>query len=178
MSLRYCAFFCEENAWHLCGDDRLADGERFVVIVSNPGKKVAMWRQKVAIDRESPTLWDYHVFVIVRRSGEVQVWDLDSHLDLGVEAEAYVVHTFRPVPERYEPQFRVIPADLYRDGFASDRRHMRDLAGNFLQAPPPWAVIGSGHNLDRLVDMRAESLGTVVDLSEFVQWFAPNLIPT
>jgi len=37
--------------------------------------------------------------------------------------------------------FRVVHAPIFRRSFASDRRHMKDSAGNWIAQPPPYEPI-------------------------------------
>lgn len=167
--LPYCPFFCEENAWHLSQSPALGLGRREVVVVSNPQRQVVMWHQKPAAGLgEGPVVWDYHVWVLVHGPRGARVWDQDSTLGLDVDATHYVRETFQGAPTSFRPQFRVMDSDRYRDTFASDRRHMRDMNGRFTNTPPTWAAIGNGHNLDRFISMDPGFEGDVVDLPGFV----------
>lgn len=161
----YCPYYCEENAWHLCAHPALGEGQREVLIVSNPQRQVAVWRQKASpLGGRIPVLWDYHVLVATVHPHSARIWDLDSTLGLDVDAGSYLQATFQRAPPEYLPQFRRVSAEDYRALFASDRRHMRQPGGAFTVDPPAWAPIGNGHNLDRWVDMVAPFVGEVLDL--------------
>lgn len=161
----YCAYYCEENAWHLCAHPALGEGRREVLVVSNAQRQVAVWRQKASPYGGSvPVLWDYHVMVAVVRPSGIRIWDLDSTLGLDVDARTYLNSTFQRAPADFLPRFRRISAEDYRSIFASDRRHMRGEDGEFTSSPPPWDPIGNGHNLDAFVDMSSRFVGDVADL--------------
>lgn len=162
----YCPHYCEENAWHLSGSPLLGSGERVVVVVSNDAQQVAMWSQKQQSVPEIPIVWDYHVWVAIRDRDITRIWDLDSTLGVDVSAQEYLNRTFLGVPGPFLPKFRMMDARDYRERFASDRRHMRDKNGQFVQPPPSWDPIGRGHNLDRFVAMDDFFMGDVVDLIE------------
>lgn len=161
----YCPYYCEENAWHLCADARLGPGRREVVLVSNGARQVALWRQRAALGRDLPVLWDYHVIVVVvPPEGGARVFDLDTTLGLDVPVERYLDASFRAGAGPFAPRFRVVPAEEYRARLCTDRRHMRAADGTFREPPPPWPVIGDGHNLERFIDMRRSFVGEVLDL--------------
>ena len=162
---RYCPFYCEENIWWLAADARVGPGRRTVLVISNPAGKVALWNQRAgAADQEGLVVWDYHVVLVC----EDAVWDLDTTLGMPTPVATYLSRTFRGAPEPFAPRFRVLDAEVYREVFASDRRHMRSDDGAFVQPPPPWAAIGEGHTLDALVDVERREPGVVVDLPGLV----------
>jgi hypothetical protein len=155
-------YWCEENAWHLCVEPAVGQDAR-VVVISNPSRTVALWHQRAATDDDLPVLWDYHVIVV---GSDLVVWDLDTRLGFPVPADDYLEQTFRrAAPPRLRPQLRVIGATDYRARFASDRRHMRDAQGGWLQPPPSWPAIGGGHVLDALLAFDDPSFGPWIDAS-------------
>jgi hypothetical protein len=159
-ALPYQPFWCEENVWHLVVRDDLGEGDRSVVFVSNAGRQVALWEQKASREPDGLVVWDYHV--VLRVGG--MLWDLDTRLPCPLPARAWVDATFRPVAPEYAPRFRVIEAAVFRDAFASDRRHMKDEHGQWRAPPPPWPAIGDGHTLPEFIDVARPFLGDVVDL--------------
>ncbi len=169
----YCPFYCEENLWHLAADPEVGEGTRHVLLISNAEHKVALWQQRAgAEDQGGLVVWDYHVVLVVGTA----VWDLDSELGAPAPAPRYFAETFRPVPERFAPRFRVMDASDYREAFASDRRHMRGPDGSFVQPPPPWDPIGMSRigsakalTLDALRDPSNEEPGEVVDLPGLIR---------
>ncbi len=177
-AIRYQARYCEENVWHLCAHPIVASAEARVVVVSNADGAVAMWDQKAARPGQ-PIAWDYHVFVIARTASSTgwQVWDLDTRLGAPVEVNEYLDASFLTVgrqPRWFDPTFRVVPADEYRQLFSSDRQHMRKPGGGWQAPPPAWPVIGPPDrpsNLRRWRDMRDPFVGDIVNLSELRDLF-------
>ncbi len=160
----YQPFYCEENIWHLAGDARVGEGERAVLFISNPAATVALWSQCAGGD-DGLVVWDYHVVLVVRGPNGAHIWDLDSSLGLPCEAGAYLRATFRSVAAPFAPHFRWIEANTFRARFGSDRRHMRDPAGQYVRAPPQWPPIGDGHRLPEFVGMDpTQEPGEVLDL--------------
>lgn len=178
----YWPFYCEENIWHLCADPRLEGDQRWAVLISNPGRQVALWFQKAAPRRGLPVVWDYHVVLLVQNAGGWQIWDLDSALPTPLDAERWLAATFAgttAVGPDFAPRFRLLEADLYRRSLASDRRHMRHADGSWHAPPPPWPPIGEGSNLMELLDMDRSSPGEVVGLDELDERLAlPPGIPS
>jgi len=161
---KYCPYYCEENIWQLCA--AAANKEHWLVlIISNPAQQVALWQQRASSDIQLPVLWDYHVIAAQQQPQGWQIWDLDSRCSLPVAALDYLQQTFRPAPATLEPLFRVISSADYCSSLASDRRHMRNAAGGYLQPPPDWPTIGNGHNLSLLIDMQWHGSGEILDLA-------------
>ncbi|MGH1346126.1 MAG: hypothetical protein ACRBN8_31465 [Nannocystales bacterium] len=165
----YCPFYCEENIWHLAADPRLGEGRRRVLLISNRSQRVALWGQRSGLeDSDGLVVWDYHVVLTCGAGEDAVVWDLDTTLGTPVPLAVYLPRTFRGAPEPFLPMFRVFGADAYRDGFGSDRRHMLDGDGAFLQAPPVWPPIGSTHTLQAWLDFERDEPGQLVDLPGLV----------
>ena len=168
-SLRYCAYYCEENVWHLCADPQLTDHPRAAIVISNAARTVAVACQRAASRPELPVVWDYHVVLAARGPQGFSIWDLDSTLGLPVPLHDYLRQSLggpRGFAPPYEARFRVIEAGRYREVLATDRSHMLDAAGRYRVPPPPWPAIGTGTNLMRLVDLDDPIAGEVVGLSE------------
>lgn len=165
----YCPYYCEENIWHLAADARVGQGPRHVLLISNLGHRVALWGQRSGSgDTDGLVLWDYHVILTHGMGAQARVWDLDTTLGMPLPLRAYLAQTFRGAPAPFAPSFRVIEADAYRVGFGSDRRHMQDEQGAFLQPPPVWPPIGKDHVLPAWLDFERDKPGTVVDLPGLV----------
>ena len=163
---RYQPYYCEENAWWVLADPRLASVRRWLVFVTNRIRMCPIWHQRAGREGE-PVAWDYHVLVVAELQEELHVLDLDSTLGLVVPLHVYVRAAFQPnVGPQVRPWFRVVPADEALSRFASDRRHMRDQDGAWRAPPPPWAPIqgaGAPHDLDRWLDLDESGRGVVCD---------------
>ncbi|KAB7498144.1 Protein N-terminal glutamine amidohydrolase, partial [Armadillidium nasatum] len=150
----YTPFYCEENVWHLCDyvrKNKISELSKcYVVFISNNSRCVPLWRQRSGKDEERLVTWnysyifnscvgpinkDYHVIFMYCLDDRCLVFDLDSDLPFPTYFHKYVTetirtdHILRPENHRF---FRVIPASVYLQKFASDRRHMRQSNGNFM----------------------------------------------
>ena len=157
---KYCPRYCEENVWHLCQEPYFASLDSKVVVISNERRACAFWHQRAAHGIGVPTIWDYHVVVLVY-ANHWCVWDLDSTLGLPVSAREYFSETFRDLPPgftMFSPCFRIMKAADYVERFSSDRSHMRDRDGGWLAPPPPWPLILNGElpSLPSMFDFRPE----------------------
>jgi protein N-terminal glutamine amidohydrolase len=159
-------YWCEENAWHLCASPQLGIGAIEVAIITNALRTVGLWHQRAAARADAAVVWDYHVIVLADAPGGMMVWDLDTTLGFPEPASRYLAQTFRSASDRLAPSFRVLSAAEYRRQLASDRRHMRDETGGWLQPPPPWPPIGSGHNLPELLDLERATPGAWLSLEQ------------
>jgi hypothetical protein len=169
--MRYCAYFCEENVWHLCRDDEVARAgrpvpleERRVVFISNEVRSVTMRHQRAG--RGGLVHWDYHV-VLLAGPAPWTVWDPDNTRALETPVGAWLDESFPPSP--FPPRFRVIEARRFLDVFSTDRSHMLDDEGLPQQPFPSWdppQAAGRAMNLMRFVDMTAPFEGEVLDLSQ------------
>ena len=137
-----------------------------------------LWRQKAGRDEEKLVIWDYHVIFIYRPDERTLVYDLDSELPFPTYFHKYVTETFRTdaiLNPEYHRIFRVVPATIFLQNFASDRRHMRKEDGSWLKPPPPYPCISnsiSAHNLDEFISMDASTgFGEVLSLTDFVKKF-------
>lgn len=152
----------------------------FVVFISNEKKQVPLWRQKASNRADGAVLWDYHVICIQRKSGSdlpPLVWDLDSSLPFPSPLATYVSETIRPsfsLFSEYQRFFRVVHAPMFLRSFASDRRHMKDSAGNWTAEPPTYDPIiaedGTVHNLNEYMEIATADVATDsgVDLANAV----------
>jgi len=188
----YAACFCEENVWKLCDHVRTTApnelSKAFVVFVSNKKQVVPLWRQRAGRDEEKLVIWDYHVILIYKPDERCLVFDLDSDLPFPTYFHKYVTETFRTdaiLNPEYHRFFRVIPASLFLQTFASDRRHMKKPDGSWMKPPPPYPCImppsdsGSStttsHNLDDFISMDPTvGIGDVLHLMDFVKKFFRN----
>lgn len=181
--MKYHPLFCEENVWHLCGDDSLVApatcgappapiGERRALFVTNRPRKVATWMQEAAPPGE-PVLWDYHVVMVGRTSvgSPWLVFDLDSRLPFPVPLGEWLDATFpaaRIVPGLV-PRFRLVEAADFLRLFSSDRSHMLDEHRAPVAPFPQWppiSVPGIATNLGRFLDLDDPFVGGWHDLEE------------
>jgi len=165
---RYWPRYCEENVWHWCEALAGTGRDALVLVVASPSGRVAVFRQRAARPPGGAVAWDYHVLLLLGSGAGWLAVDPDSTLPCPCAAGRYLDESFPDLPERlsaYRPRFRVIDAATYREALASDRRHMRDGRGGFFSDPPPWPPVGRGHNLHRLVDVRAQWIGDILDIA-------------
>jgi len=120
--VRYAAFFCEENIWHLAND----------------------LTQRKELSPNAIGCWDYHVVLVDPDNS--RVFDLDTRLACPTSTEEYFSATF-PDQTRlladYRTTVRSVPTDEFIKRFSSDRAHMLDADGEPMKPFPPWnAIIG------------------------------------
>ncbi|KAF3442690.1 hypothetical protein FNV43_RR16607 [Rhamnella rubrinervis] len=201
---QHTPFYCEENVYLLCKklcENGIADAEGsdlFVVFISNEKKQIPLWNQKASNRADGVSLWDYHVICVQRKNeGDTShvVWDLDSRLPFPSPLETYISETIRPSFQlfaEYQRFFRIVHAPMFLRSFASDRRHMKDSAGNWIAEPPAYDPIvgedGTVHNLNEYIEIRnadvaanagvdlknavlSEKLGVVISDSNLVELF-------
>nr|CAB3465381.1 unnamed protein product [Digitaria exilis] len=170
-SFTHTPCYCEENIYMLCKElirIGVADPmgtDLYVVFISNEERKVPLWHQKASNSDDGFICWDYHVICIqvkinftgvMRNKGEVLdlVWDLDSDL---------------PFPCPFSQLFRMVHTPLFLQSFASDRSHMKDPAGNWIQLPPKYdPIVAADGTTNNLKDYIAMSKEDVVDLESMV----------
>lgn len=173
--MRYCAYFCEENVWHLCRDEGVTSGgapvpleRRRVVFVSNASRIVPMWHQRAG--RGGVVYWDYHVVLLAEDEAGWCVWDLDCDLGMPLPLSTWLAESFPgELAADAAPRFRVVDAARYLEVFSSDRSHMLDVEGRPQQTFPPWPPLrgrGDDMNLMRFVDVTRPYEGDVLTLEE------------
>ncbi|XP_027771935.1 protein N-terminal glutamine amidohydrolase isoform X2 [Solanum pennellii] len=156
-TFHHTPYYCEENIYLLCKklcDDGLADpdgSDLFVIFISNEKKQIPLWHQKASQRAEGVILWDYHVICVQKKRNENSsslVWDLDSSLPFPSSLGTYVADSIRPsiqIFSEFKRFFRVVHAPIFLRHFASDRRHMKDSAGNWTADPPSYeAIVAEG----------------------------------
>lgn len=170
--MRYTAYFCEENVWHLAHDRAGLPGARWVVFVlgaDGARQAVALCQQRAGGDAPF-VVWDYHVVLLERSDPDRgwEVWDQDSTLGAPVEAGEWIDRTFPRELPGLAPRFRVIAAEDYLAQLSSDRRHMRSPDGAELRPFPPWPPILDAerrHLLPRFLDVNDPFIGELCDLA-------------
>ncbi|WMV23849.1 hypothetical protein MTR67_017234 [Solanum verrucosum] len=115
------------------------------------GGEIPLWHQKASQRAEGVILWDYHVICVQKKRNENSsslVWDLDSSLPFPSPLGTYVADSIRPsiqIFSEFKRFFRVVHAPIFLRHFASDRRHMKDSAGNWIAEPPSHeAIVAEG----------------------------------
>ncbi|MDX9724384.1 MAG: hypothetical protein RBU37_26790 [Myxococcota bacterium] len=173
--MRYQAYFCEENIWHLCQDSRVQPFAPLVLFVSNEGGCCELYAQRLA-KPGGAVRWDYHVILMTLGSAPL-IWDLDSVMPFPTDAHAYLRSTFLPeTPGVYRARFRLLLGEHYLRHFCSDRSHMRDGSG-WLKPAPPWPPILAREGVERwwlsaLLDFRRPSPGKLMELSDLLAFLA------
>ncbi|KAG4097953.1 hypothetical protein H8356DRAFT_1674692 [Neocallimastix lanati (nom. inval.)] len=186
----YTSCYCEENVYKLCEllnkKFSIPLSKIYAVFISNEDKQVLFWRQKSQKNNSVyPVVWDYHVIAVVEgEEGQPNViFDLDSTLPFPCEFNTYLINAIYPkqyarIVNEHQGLFRVIPADMYFKNFASDRSHMIDSEGQWLQPPPKYPPISTKEctmNIHQFINMtsniKSEKYGTVYTLKEFIDHF-------
>ncbi|XP_077993403.1 protein N-terminal glutamine amidohydrolase-like isoform X2 [Glandiceps talaboti] len=173
----------EENVWKLCDFVRKGEVENleklFVVFISNERRAIPLWKQKASQSTDEPVIWDYHVILVLKEQGqEGQVFDLDTLLSFPCQFSDYSLATFRSdemLLPQYHRMFRVIPAKVFIETFASDRSHMKK-DGEWQSPPPTYPCIeteASKMNLDDFINMNRDvGQGEVINLEDLNSKFA------
>jgi protein N-terminal glutamine amidohydrolase len=170
----YHPFYCEENVWHLAAERaRIACAEGDVVFITNRVRRVVFRCQSRIPTGVREMVWDYHVVWLGPRSDIAgrSIWDFDTSLPWPVSASTYIAESFPHRVGALAPLFRVVAANDFVADFASDRSHMRDSEGYFLEPPPAWPAIGEGSNLESYLGMQKEP-GRLLTLAEFEAYVA------
>jgi len=170
----YAPYYCEENIWHLATAAK--DAHCKVVFISNTDRQCALWNQQIAASG-SPIVWDYHVILVCLENDQWEVYDFDTTLNWGESLVSYLSQTFdQSIAQELHPRFRVVSSGMFLQEFCSDRRHMQDKDGRWLQPIPNWPAINteSVHNLHQFIDMDRDSFGVVLDL-EAIRRMPTNL---
>ena len=123
-----------------------------------------MLNQRAAKAPYYPIIWDYHVVLLVEAKINFIV-DFDTTLSFCNDFNFYLNQSFLDetlLDVDVMPLFKVIPSDVYKTHFSSDRSHMK--AGKGWYAPPPdWGPIGvKASNLSDFTDMNNFQFGDVL----------------
>ncbi|XP_023724329.1 protein N-terminal glutamine amidohydrolase isoform X1 [Cryptotermes secundus] len=183
---KYTPCYCEENVWKLCSDVNTRHQSELqhchIVFVSNDCHTVPLWRQRAGKEEEKLVIWDYHVVFLYNPDDRCLVYDLDSELPFPTYFHKYVTETFRTdqiLKPEYFRYFRVVPASVFLQHFASDRRHMKRADGSWIKPPPdypPISTSASTHNLDEFINMDpTKGVGQVMNLTQLVKTFYQQL---
>jgi len=189
LSFRYQRFYCEENVWWLAQEPCFGARSRWVLFIKGERGHCAFWYQNA--NEAGPTVWDYHVVLVVGGAHGFEVWDQDSVMTLPTALEQYLECTFPQLPERlaeFRPRFRLVEAEEHLSRFCSDRGHMRAEDGGWIHPPPTWSPpqppprerIDSvsmvserpPSNLGRFLDLDDDIAGQVMDMEALLTHFA------
>ncbi len=165
--LKFQPYYCEENAWRLCGHPFFGTTERIIMFISNPARAVAFAGQRAA-PRGQWVLWDYHVVFLAKEQSWF-VWDPDARAGLKTGLMEWLDHSFPDpdlMPVGHRPWFRVVDGDTFMANFKSDRSHMRNLHGEWLQPPPDWPPPAQSTNLMKFATIPGDFLGQVLSLKD------------
>jgi len=174
-SYRYQPYYCEENIWHLA--QQFPNG--LVAFILNQQKFTKLYYQKAAGNPLYPIYWDYHVILLHEERQQLWVYDFDTYLDFPTKAKTYFEATFHLHTEPADPHcvLRLIEAKDYLQHFSSDRSHMKDQAGNWLQSPPNWEPILNKQAdylmpLQQILNLTAQDIGQLIPLPKWLQTYA------
>ena len=180
-SFLYQPYYCEENIWQLArelsarrgaGQEAKRGEEKADVwFLINKNQSIATAQQR-AVAESSFVIWDYHVVYYSPSQG---VFDLDTRCPFPCSVYTYLEASFLSIAsgisEDYLPCFRVLPASEYLSLFSSNREHMLDEGGHYLQPPPEWPTIGNGSNLASFTDFEDQSLGRILSLEQLISTY-------
>lgn len=183
-SCTYTSFYCEENVWRMCDQIRKNQPdtlkEYYVVFISNKNRQVPLWMQKQGKDPLTPVIWDYHVVLMQKppMGSATLVYDLDTIMAFPCPLLNYlqqVIQSDCKMKKEYHRKFRIIDASTFLATFASDRSHMRQQNGEYVQPPPDHPPIRTDDeimNLDDFIDMSPViGEGKVKDLKGLMKFF-------
>ena len=123
-----------------------------------------MLNQRAAKAPDMPIIWDYHVVLLV--VSEINyIIDFDTTLPFCNEFSFYFSQSFLDLDlleNEVIPLFKVIPSEIYKTHFSSDRSHMQR-GGRWRAPPPDWDCIGGNDsNLSVFIDMNNFQFGDVL----------------
>jgi hypothetical protein len=167
---RYQPFYCEENVWWVLSEREPG----YAVFITNAWRSVAIWSQRASERADGLIMWDYHVVAVVLADSQPSVIDPDCTAGRVLTLKQWVEASFPfagAVPEDVEPAFRLVPAEDWFSDFRTDRSHMRDREGRWIQEPPPWPPLAESSNLEDYIDLRSGAPGTVLNLQELLDYW-------
>lgn len=88
--------------------------------------------------------WDYHVIFILKEGHDARVYDQDSRLDWGCDFPQYYDKALKTKSGEIRTLFRLVPAKIFLENFASNRSHMLTVVAGkqkYTQPPPPTKPI-------------------------------------
>ncbi|RKP09792.1 N-terminal glutamine amidase-domain-containing protein [Thamnocephalis sphaerospora] len=174
---RYTKQYCEENVYLLAEQLRQQQplAEIHAVFISNPQRKIPLWRQQAAREQDL----DYHVVLLVREtvSDDCIVYDLDTTLDFPCSFRTFAIEALRadidlsPDYRRYGlcDSFDSLSFRMANGGKTSDGL-------GWIAPPPSYAPIRPELcNLQKYIDMEQHMVdnvyGDVLSETQFLQQF-------
>ncbi|KAF5198532.1 N-terminal glutamine amidohydrolase [Thalictrum thalictroides] len=169
--------YCEENVYLLCkklstiGLSNKDGSDLFVVFISNDHKQLCELSMN-AHDLCNIVLRQLHTLVLMKSQnfGEncrrIRKAKFPFPSPLAQYVSQAIQPSFQVYPE-YQRYLRVVHAPIFLCKFASDRRHMKDSAGNWISHPPAYESIiaedGTIHNLSKYIKIGASEVTNVSD---------------
>jgi len=172
----YWPYYCEENVWWLARE--LGSKAGAAVFISGSQRRVVMSAQRAGTPPHGTLCWDYHVVLLRQREALWEIVDPDCTAPgagTGLPVRDYARMSFPALSPDWAhcvPLFRMVEAAKFVSTFASDRRHMRADDGSWLEPPPPWPCIGTGHNLECLQTMSAGQGDDTLTLNELLRRYS------
>ncbi|KAL5016510.1 hypothetical protein ScPMuIL_006099 [Solemya velum] len=179
----YTSCYCEENVWKLCDYVRTSNPSHlrncYAVFISNDDRMIPLWFQKSASSLDGAVCWDYHViFIAGTNEMTSRVYDLDTALPFPCKFLEYYTKAVRPnkfLQKQFHRSFRVVPAEVFLEHFASDRSHMLNEDKTWKSDPPPYPCIQTLESMNNIQDFismeSSQGWGQVLDDEEFVVMF-------
>lgn len=171
----YQPFYCEENIWQLCKHEYFNNTPAQVFFLLPSSETcLAVWNQRLAKPGE-PILWDYHT-ILYDKNAKL-IFDFDSTLNFPQEVLSYFQHTFSFMYPSYLPTFRIVPKNDFVHNFYSDRSHMKNDVGQWIEQPPAWEIPGKDiamHkkriSLTQLLDTYHNNIGKTYSFAEMLAY--------
>jgi len=171
----YQPYYCEENIWQLCKHDYFKNSEVEVLfLLPSQAKCIAVWHQKLSEDN-NPVLWDYHVVLYHKKAN--LIFDFDSELNFPADAISYFQHSFSTIYPIYLPTFRLFQKKDFESYFYSNREHMKNEAGQWIEPPPKWEMPGidlthyeKRISLTDILNSNNESIGKTYSFIEMLDY--------
>jgi hypothetical protein len=159
------ADYCEENVWQMA--QQVTPNPRWAVFISTEDRKCFMHAQISHYKDDALVCWDYHVVLLEQSRDGFTIWDPNCTLGYPLSATEWTRANF---PDwDCQVRFRLVESQTFLRDFRSDRRHMRNAAGE-LEAPPPWPEISPGEsNLDSYTSTSPSPPGAVMALGEWLE---------
>ncbi|PID45820.1 MAG: hypothetical protein CSB47_06855 [Proteobacteria bacterium] len=168
-SIKYQAFYCEENIWQLCQQPQYRGGQ--VIFIASDGDYFPMYFQKTGQGKDKLIFWDYHVVLL----HQGMILDFSSELGFSTPLKYYLDLSFIDedlLEPSLVPKFRILSDTEYVTFFQSDRRHMMSDSG-WSATPPDWPLISeNASNLEQFTNMRDLTFGKVFSAKGLLEYYS------